>query len=124
MFGIVAPFASLHLWLPDADALTGRYRSQMQVCAAARDFDQARFYADCWKKAQPANLEVDLSISLLDEAAGDLSAAQVRLRELIVRYQYEPAIILYSRRELPEAVKGGAAWTPASLELQQVLAGL
>lgn len=124
IFGVIAPFASLYAWLPEPAALTTRYRSQMQAFAEARDFSQARFYASCWKVAQPSNLEVDLAIAVLDEAAGNIDASAQRLKELIVRFHYEPAIVLYARRQLPEVVRNPASWTPAALELQQILSGL
>lgn len=124
IFGVVAPFASLHAWLPDPDTLTSRYRAQMQAYAEAKDFSQARFYANCWKVAQPSNLEVELAIALLDDAAGNADVSALRLKELIVRYQYEPAIILFARRQLPALVSNAATWTPEATELQQILAGL
>jgi len=124
IFGVVAPFASLYAWLPAPDALTARYSAQMQVFSAAKDFENARFYANCWKVAQPSNLEVDLAISLLDDAAGNIDASRQRLRELIFRYQYEPAVILYARRQLPDLVKNTATWTAEATEVQQILAAL
>jgi len=123
LLGVVGPFFCLFVWLPPSEALVSRHKDLMQQNLRQDQFKIARFYADCWKSAEPWNPEVEVSLALLEQQSGDGDASDLRLRRLISETRFAPAMGLFARRALPRVVKE-TGWTPAAVELRQMMSGL